>query len=916
MPLAPGTTIGSYRILSPIGAGGMGEVYRAEHVRLGREVAVKVLPDAMAGTPDRRDRFEREARLLGTLNHPNIATLHGVEDSGELMLLEMELVAGETMAERLKRGPMPPQEAIPIFKQIAEALEAAHAHGIIHRDLKPANVKITPEGRVKVLDFGLAKALVTEAGSGDSPASPTFTTRTHDGLVFGTAAYMSPEQVRGRGLDRRTDIWSFGCMLFEALAGRAPFAAETTSDTLAAVLKEEPDWRALPPAPVSLARLVRRCLRKDPQARLHDIADARLELEEALNESAALVLPVPGRRAWRLSRRSLLVGGTAALLALAAILGAFQLGQRQRPVPVQSRFVVPLPAGYILEHGPGPALAVAPDGRRLVFVGLQRGGGTQLFSRPLAEFEAAPLPHTEGATAPFFSPDGRWIGFYANGALHRVAVDGGTPLRIGEVPAVWSATWTADDWIVFAAAEPPHGLRRIPADGGAAEELTTARSEHGELQHAFPQALPGDRRLLFSILTTDGWQPALLELATREWRTVGRGAPGATPAHFAATGHLVYAVSTGALVAAPFDPARGSTTGSPVALPERVQMGRGGSSFALSSTGMLVYLPARTELPRRSLVSVDRDGRAQLLSPVRGPYAHPRLAADGRLLTYALETESGADVWTLDVQRGARTRLTNGGVNGFPLWTPDGAQITYQAAAGPGRFSLFTHRLTAGGPPEPLLADAPPGSGGLPAGMAGLLPGTMPRPGSGNPHLPMSWSPDGQHLAFEERKPGAQRDIWVLPRGGDPLPFVLTPFDEWAPAFSPDGQWLAYVSNESGRHEIYVQPYPGPGAKWPISTDGGTEPAWSPDGRELFYRRGDQMLAVPIATAPQFTAGAGRVLFEGAYDALEGARNYDISPDGRQFVMVRSDPAEPRQRLYVAANWFEALESRAAEQQR
>jgi eukaryotic-like serine/threonine-protein kinase len=911
MQLTPGTTIGSYRILAAIGAGGMGEVYRAQHVRLGREVAVKLLPESMADAPERRTRFEREARVLAALNHPNIATLHGLEDCGELTLLEMELVPGENLAERLKRGPMAPDEVVPIFKQIAEALEAAHAQGIIHRDLKPANVKVTPDGRVKVLDFGLAKALEVDSRSGDSPSAPTYTTRTHDGMLLGTAAYMSPEQVRGRPLDRRTDIWSFGCMLYEALTGSAPFAADTMSDTLAAVLKEEPDWRALPAAPFGLQRLVRRCLKKDPQARLHDIADARIELEDALNESAALVLPMPGRGGWRLSRRHLAAGAAAGLAALAAVAGAYQLGRGQAVEGPQSRFVVPLPAGHVLEHGPGPSMAVSPDGRRIVFAALERGGGTQLFVRAIDRFEATPLPQTQGASAPFFSPDGRWIGYYAQGALHRISVDGGAPLRIAEVPAVWSAAWGADQQIVFAVAEAPNGLRRVPADGGTPEELTLPNVEQGELQHAFPQPLGGGR-LLFSILTADGWHPAVLSLADRTWLTLRRGAPGHTPAHLARSGHLVYGQDSGGLVAVPFDAEAGEITGPAIGLLERMQTGRGGLPFAIADSGMLVFVPVRGDLPRRSLAMVDREGRTLPWSAAPAAYQHPRFSTDGRRLVYAQETESGADIWTHDLERGTRTRLTGGGINGYPIWSPDGAGVTYQAAATPGRFSLFGRSLSGGGEQSLLGDPAAAGAAGLPAGMANLLPGTMPRPGSGNPHVPMSWSGDGRHLAFDERKSGAQRDIWVLERDGDPTPFIMTPFDEWAPAFSPDGKWLAYVSNESGRNEIYVQPYPGPGPKWPISTDGGTDPAWSPGGTELFYRRGMALVAVPIETRTGFSAGAGRVLFEGAFEVIDGARNYDVAPDGRRFVFVRGDGTEPPPRLYVVSRWLDELRARAA----
>jgi serine/threonine-protein kinase len=889
----------------------MGEVYRAQHLRLGREVAVKLLPESMADTPERRGRFEREARVLAALNHPNIATLHGLEDFGNRTLIEMELVPGENLAERIERGPLAPDEVIPVFRQIAEALEAAHTQGIIHRDLKPANVKVTPEGRVKVLDFGLAKALEVESRSGESASSPTFTTRTHDGMVFGTAGYMSPEQVRGRTLDRRTDIWSFGCMLFESLSGRAPFTADTISDTLAAVLKEEPDWRLLSAAPLGLQRLVRRCLRKDPTSRLHDIADARLELDEVLNESAALVVPMPGRGSWRVSRRNALAWFLIVALAAAAMVVAWNAGRRQTGITASpGRFVVPLPAGVQLDNGPGPSLVVSPDGARLVFVALERGGGTQLFLRALDRFEAAAIPNTKGGSAPFFSPDGRWVGFYAGGALHRVSIEGGSPLKIADAPAVWSATWGADQQIVFATAVAPNGLRRVSADGGTPEEITLPKTESGELQHAFPQTLPGNR-VLFSILSKEGWQPAILSLDKREWQVLGRGAPGYSPAHLSASGHLIYAQANGGLVATPFDPARADLTGSPVPLLERIDLSRGGAAFAIADSGMLVYLPARTELPQRTLVMVDREGRSTALPGTRGPYLHPRLSRDGNRLAVTVESESGADIWIHDVQRGTRQRLTVGGFNGFPVWGRD-TEITYQGAASPGRFSLFARDIAGIGQPESLLADQSAGSSGaLPGGMASLLPGTVPRPGSANPHVPMSWSGDGRYLAFDERKSGAERDVWVLTRGGDPSPFVLTQSDEWSPAFSPDGAWLAYVSNESGRNEVYVQPYPGPGGKWPISTDGGTEPAWSPDGKELFYRRGDQLVAVTVQTAPVFSSGTARVLFEAPYEIVDGTRNYDVAVDGKRFLMIRSDATDVPQRFYVVSNWFEELNARA-----
>lgn len=909
MHLSPGTSLGSYKILAPLGAGGMGEVYKAQHLRLGREVAVKVLPDSLANAPDRRSRFEREARVLASLNHPNIATLHGIEECGDRTVIEMELVPGETLDDCLKRQPLSTQDAVRIFKQIASALEAAHEQGVIHRDLKPANIKITPDGRVKVLDFGLAKALAPEAVP-ESPQSPTFTTITHEGVIFGTAAYMSPEQLRGRPVDRRSDIWSFGCMLYQAVTGKIPFAAETISDTLAAVLREEPDWSAFPGSPLSLQRLARRCLRKDPQDRLHDIGDARLELEDALNESAAVVWALPGTGSWRVSRRRAIAAGAAVLLAVAlATAAGWAWGRSARPAQVHARFAVSLPPGFAFDQGPGPVVAVSPDGSRLVFVAVERGGGTQLFVHSFDQFEPAALPGTRGASAPFFSPDGRWIAFYGNGALQKVSSEGGAPLKISDAPPVWSATWGEDQQIYFATAIAPHGLRRVHSDGGATEELTVPKSEDGELQHAFPQLLPGGTRALFSILTKNGWDPAVLSLDTRQWTTVMRGASAQTPAYVAGSSHLVYAQQGGGLVALPFDTAAGKQAGGAFPLLERIDVAQsGGSGLALAASGTLAYIPARSELPQRILTVVDRQGVTTPISDARGAYSHPRVAADGSKVAVAIESETGTDIWVHDLQRGTRTRVTGGGSNRFPIWNGRGTQLAFQAAASPGRFSLFSRDAGGGAEPVPLLGAASD-SAALQAGTAGLLPGSMPRPGSANPHVPVSWSADGRHLAFAERKPGAQRDIWVLSLDGETSPFVLTPFDEWSPAFSPNGEWLAYVSNESGRNEVYVQPYPGPGGKWLISTDGGTEPAWSHDGKELFYRRDGQMFAVTVQTTPTFSVSRPRLLFDGPFETTDASRNYDVLPDGR-FLMVRGALVDVPQRLYVALDWLDQLRAR------
>ncbi len=911
MRLSPGSSVGPYRILSSLGAGGMGEVYRAEHVRLGREVAVKVLHEVTSDNPEYKSRFEREARVLASLNHPNIATLHGLEEVGDSTLLEMELVPGETLAERLERGPLSAMDALPIFKQIALALEAAHERGIIHRDLKPSNVKVTPEGRVKVLDFGLAKAFESERPESSSNAA-MFTTTTQRGLILGTAAYMSPEHVRGKVLDRRTDIWAFGCMFFEVLSGKPPFASETVSDTLAAVLREEPEWRAISHAPVAVQRLIKRCLKKDPQTRLHDIADAGLEIEDALAESAPIVFPMPGRDPWRVRKNVAFILAAAAAIVAAVLAGAIWFATRPVVVPdgPTSRLTVAIPPTQHVERGGLAPLTISPDGTRLVYAAVEGTGRTQLFMRALDRFDSTPVPGTEGASAPFFSPDGRWIGFYANGALQRISIDGGAALKIADAPSVWSATWCQDDTIVFAASATAGGLWRVNSSGGAPERLTTVDADNGEIQHAFPQRLPnGD--VLFGVFTDRGWHLASVSPAesTKTVRALGQPGSGGAGVRYLSTGHVLYA-SGGGLVAVPFDPTRG-ITGSPIPILERPEVDPSGSAaFAVADSGTLVYVPRPSAIPMRSLVMVDAGGRATLVSETRAAYSHPRLSRDGKRLAVAIETETGSDIWVYDLERRSRTRLTSGGVNRFPIWNADDRRVTFQASR-PGGVSLYTRNADGTGDAEPLIQATDQSA--LSRSLVGLLPGSMPLFTAANPHFPMSWSFDGANLAFDERKPSAERDIWVLSKDGTPSTFLVTPFDEFAPAFSPDGKWLAYVSDESGRNEVYVQPFPGPGGKWPISTEGGTEPAWSADGRQLFFRRGAALFAVPVSTSPDFKAGVPQFVFETQYEVVDGARNYDVVPEKSEkpsFVAVRSEGAAETDQFNVVLNWFTELRAR------
>jgi eukaryotic-like serine/threonine-protein kinase len=903
--LSPGSSVGPYRILASLGAGGMGEVYRAEDIRLGREVAVKILHELTSDNPEYRSRFEREARVLASLNHPNIATLHGLEEVGDATLLEMELVPGETLAERISRGPIPADETFPIFKQIAQALEAAHERGIIHRDLKPSNVKVTPEGRVKVLDFGLAKAFEPDRSPTSSNAA-MFTTTTQHGVIIGTAAYMSPEHVRGKPLDRRTDIWAFGCMYYEALTGKPPFASDTISDTLALVLREEPDWRPLTHAPMAVQRLIKRCLRKDPTTRLHDIADAELEIEDAVAESAPLVVPVPGREPYRVSRKKTIIGAAAGIAAAAAIVAlGFWLGGRQQASVADpiSRLTIPLPAGQEIAQGGLAPLTISPNGGRIVYAGMLREGRSQLFSRAIDQYDSTVIAGTEGASAPFFSPDGRWVGFYANGNLQRVSIDGGVALKICEAPSVMNASWGRDGSIVFASAAMPGGLWRVAAGGGTPDRITTVDAATNEVQHAYPRHLPnGD--VLFGVITDRGWHLAVVPLATKQVRPLGKPGSGGAGAQYLQTGHLLYA-SAGGLVAVPFNH-NTSIAGSPLPLRERPDVDPSGSAaFAVSESGTLVYVPRPASLPVRSLVLVDRSGRATLVSETRAAYEHPRFSKDGRRIVVAIASDNGSDIWIYELNGGRRTVMTRGAVDRFPIWAPDGRHITFQSARS-GSATLYSRSLDAVGEPEPLIRLGE--SSGLSRSLAGVLPGTMPLFTASNPHVPMSWASTLKVLAFDERKPSAERDIWVLSAEGEPTPFLMTPFDESAPAFSPDGKWLAYVSDESGRAEVYVQPYPGPGAKWAVSTEGGTEPAWSSDGGELYFRHRDKLMAVEIGSGTEFRAGQSKPIFESRYETIEGARDYDVSPEkDKGFVMIRSEGVAEPDRVHVVLNWFAEL---------
>jgi predicted Ser/Thr protein kinase len=833
-----GSSFGNYRLEEQIGKGGMGVVYRAVDAKLGRSVAIKVLPEECAKDPARRARFEREARLLAALEHRNIGRIYGFETAGDHCFLVLELIPGATLASRLAKDPPDISEALDICRQIAEALEAAHEKGIVHRDLKPANVKITPDGEVKVLDFGLAKALQPDS-SGNVDELPTTTLdSTETGVVMGTAAYMSPEQARGQAVDKRTDIWAFGCVFYELLARRRVFLGDTTSDLLAAILKQEPDWGALPPrVPPNIVTLLKRCLQSDRRRRLRDIGDARFELEEAL--------AAPPARAGTAQRKS----SWAVVVAAAMIVGAALTGigwallRPSTPMPGVTRFAMPLGRDEIIAPV-GSSVQLSPDGAHLAWAASDAGGRTQIFHRRLDDLQATALPGTATGSAPFFSPDGSSLAFLHAGSrtVKKLALSGGAPAIICPYDAGFPGAWSPSDDI-YVTVQYPGTVVRVAASGGDPKPVTTLDTKREEVMHTRPVLLPGGRAILFAISgggmdSYDDGRIALRSLETGERKILIEG--GMAP-QYSPTGHIIYA-HDGKLLAVPFDLKRLAVTGSPVPVLEGVFMcvNTGSAHYSLAANGTLAYAPGVVLGGARQLVWVDRAGRAEALPIPARAYLHPRISPDNTRL--AVEVEGPMhDFWVDDLARGIMTKVTTDGISHWPVWTPDGARFSYRRWTD-GTFSMWWSPADRSATPERLT-------------------------NIGRAQSPGSWSPDGRVVAFTQVNPETGADVYVLDMAGDrkPRPFVQTRYAEGSPKFSPDGRWIAYTSNESGHNEIYVQAYPGPGAKIQISVEGGTDAAWRPNGGELYYRDGDKMMLVQVSTSGAFQSSRPKLLWTGRY---------------------------------------------------
>jgi serine/threonine-protein kinase len=882
--LEPGQCLGPYCIECFLAAGGMGNVYRATDTRLHRQVAIKVSAARFS------ERFEREARVIASLNHPHICQLHDVGPN----YLVMELVEGPTLAESIRQGPLRLEEALAIARQIAEALEAAHDKGIVHRDLKPANIKITPAGVVKVLDFGLAKAAEDRAAAGDPNESPTQTiSATRAGVILGTPAYMSPEQARGAAVDKRADIWAFGCVLYEMLTGRATFRGETTSDILASVLKEDPDWSALPadtPRPVH--RLLRRCLLRDRRERLHDIADAHFDMDEGCTDQEPPVVP-PAPRPSQLWPWAV---AAALAIALAATVVLRAPATVDRPL---MRLSVELGPGVVMaSNNDRGGLAISPNGTRLVFRVRGADGQFRLGVRLLDQNEVTTLAGTESADDPFFAPDGQSIAFFADHKLKKIAAQGGVPVTLCDAPVDLGGSW-GDDGNIIAALSLGSGLSRIPSAGGRPTPVTELNKEKGEQRHSWPQILPGSHAVLFTSYNIAGGFPEpnieVLSFKTGDRKTLRAG----FFARYLSSGHLVY-IHQNTLFAVPFDLTRLALAGSPQAIvADIIHSADRGGEFDFSQTGAFVCLSGKVDA--RSIFWLDRAGKTEPLYPDPGIYGFPRFSPNGNRLAFTVDDVQGhRDIWVQDLQRGPTSRLTFlSGPNEAPVWTPDGRNIIFLSS----------------NPSAPGIYSTPADRSGEPQRLAEIK----------SRMLPFAFSPNGKRLAGIQPLVGGGTEIWTAPfedgdhlRLGKPEEFLRSTFIKLSPSFSPDGRWLAYSSNASGITEVYVRPFPGPGEELQISSGGGRQPIWSSKGHELFFLTLDGRIMVITygAEGDSFVAGRPQMWSQKRMLVLNSPPipTVDLAPDGRRFaaVLYQNGTTEPKLVTHVTLllNFFDELRRR------
>jgi Tol biopolymer transport system component len=889
MALTPGTRLGAFQLTQLIGRGGMGEVYRARDTKLDRDVAIKILPEAFAHDTDRLARFTREAKTLASLNHPNIAIIHGLEHSGEVHALVMELVEGDDLSQRIARGAMPLDEALPIAKQIAEALEAAHEQGIIHRDLKPANVKVRSDGTVKVLDFGLAKAMEPSGAlAAGHSQSPTITTpaMTQAGMILGTAAYMSPEQARGKTVDKRADIWAFGAVLYEMLTGRRLFMGDDTSETLAAVIKEEPNLEVVPER---VRHLLRMCLQKDPRKRLRDIADATLLLDHAApvrSEAAAAGVHV---------RRLKMAWGVAALAGVAALVAVpFSVAHFRETAPIAEavRFQVAMPDKVALGGG---AFSVSPDGRKLIFAAVAADGTRRLYVRALDSLDARPLQGTEGAGPypPFWSPDSRFVGFSIGNRYMKIDVAGGPPQTLSELPGTLGASAWGPNGVILVGSN-PGGLMQVPEAGGIPSPVTAVDPSRQELYHGRPAFLPDGRHFLYVRSSNNpefgGTYIGSLDAKPQD-QDLRRLLPGRfgvayVPSSDPGTGYVLFERES-TVMAQTFDNRTLELTGQPVPIAE--QVGNNGAISAFFSTSENGVLATRSGgQGGNQLTWLDRSGTVTGRVGDPGNNSDLELSPDGtRAAIFRVGQQN--DIWLYEFARGTTTRFTfSPSTDRFPVWSPDGNRIVFGSNRG-GRYDVYQKSANGTGEDELLFK-------------------------SDQDKIPSSWSTDGRFLIFQSTDPKTTADIWVLPMEGDrkPLPWLRTEFTEGQAALSPDGRWIAYTSLESGRAEIYVRPFLPPGSdggasaggKWQVSRSGGTSARWRGDSKELFYVENQRLMAVDISANPSFQAGIPQPLFNVVLPSQATGATLQVTADGKRFLTATlPQQATGESPVTVVLNW-------------
>jgi len=868
-----GQTLSHYKIIEKLGSGGQGEVYLAEDSRLDRKVALKILPQHLSERAELRERFEREARAVSSLNHPHICTLHDIGEQDGIHYLVMEHLVGETLEARLAKGPLPLEQTLQYAIQIADALDKAHRQGVVHRDLKPGNIMLVKSG-AKLLDFGLAKLQAAETPTNLSALPTEQASLTAEGTILGTLQYMAPEQLEGKEADSRTDIFAFGAVVYEMATGKKAFEGKSQASLIAAIMGQDPRPMSelQPMTPQLLNRVVRKCLAKEPDERWQSASDLMTGLrwvtEVGTPAESLPAVATPG--AWRRA----IPWSLAGLIAIIAVVGLWIL---TRPTPqLLRKFAITPPAAAPLAITLDNGLAISPDGKRIVYL-VPTARGRSLYVRSLDELIATPIAGTEGARGNhFFSPDGESVAFFTNDRkLKKVSLLGGTPITLLDGQTGRGAGSWAEDTIVFSTGV---SLYRVSAAGGEPDSLAIPDAEKGESGFTSPRILPGGKAVLFSIWLGDAsYQTAVLSLETGERKVLLEGG---RDAHYAPTGHLVYELfGTGTLMAVPFDLGSLEIVGDSVPILQGVrQAPTGWVNYSFSGEGTLVYVPAGPSGERR-LAWVDRQGKAEFLAAPPRLYDDPRLSPDG--LEVVLQVEAPSDIWIYDIARDTLRRLTFEGSGDTPLWTPDGKRVTFGASEG-GLRNLFWKASDGSGPEERLRE-------------------------SEFVELPVSWSPDGRVLAFHSEHPTSGFDIWILPMEGEreAQPFLQTRFQERQAVFSPDGDWLAYVSDESGQDEIYVQPFPGPGGNWLISSGGGTEPVWSASG-ELFFRSGAKMMAVEITTHPTFSPGKPSLLFEDQYVSSGTVRaDYDVTPDGQRFLMIKYEGTGSE--INIVLNWFEEL---------